>query len=430
MARLIIGHVTATSAMIWVRGDQRYPVAFLHITPTNIVVSKSLEERHGYTHAFEVKGLKPDTQYECRVEFATHMRAATVQRVEFGHCSGTFHTAPNEDVDAPFCMLLGSCNLHSLGIFSSPDRAFEELLSKVNDNDLMFMIHCGDQIYYDIPNPLKLPDINEYRAKYVDAWGESRPTRKFLTRLPHYMIMDDHEITDNFANDKPWHTSPELYRDISMKVYREFVHIRQPNSYGRQALYYRFSYGSTQFFVLDCRTERYEHSVTNKRMISNNQMSQFKKWLLKHKDQLKFVVSSVPFVGELTTKIDTWCAPAFSAQREEIIDYIVKNGIERLTFLTGDMHNSYHATMHVDGHVVIHELMSSPINQLDKASKDDYVWNVVKVTPSGYSYKSKISKFYNAHSNAMLIRVDGGKVSYEIFRTKKTRKEKTGTFKP
>lgn len=40
------------------------------------------------------------------------------------------------------------------------------------------------------------------------------------------------------------------------------------------------------------------------------------------------------------------------------------------------------------------------------------------------------SKFYNAHSNAMLIRVEGGKVSYEIFRTKRTRREKTDIFNP
>jgi len=432
MARLIIGHVTPISAMIWVRGERKYPVAYLGVEPGGTTASKVLEERHGYTHAFTVTGLKPDTEYRCFVEFGARSGTAPTHRVDFGHCRGTFRTSPAEGTNTPFKMLLGSCNLHSLGVVASPDPAYEELLSKASAHDARFMIHCGDQIYYDIPNPANAPDVDEYRGKYLDAWGDSRPTRKLLTQLPHYMIMDDHEITDDFANDmKPKMGSPpRSYRQISMKVYREFVHIRQPNVYGRQALYYSFAHGSTQFFVMDCRTERYGFSPGHFRMISDEQMRAFTRWLTKHKDALKFVVSSVPFVGEISNDNDKWCAPAFESQRNEIIDHVVSTSSSSPTFLTGDMHNSYHATMTVDSTTVIHELMSSPINQLQKTGIGRYARNVQKTTGGGHAYTSKILKFYNDHSNAMIVGVDQGTISYEIFRTKKTKKVRSGEFTP
>ncbi len=39
-------------------------------------------------------------------------------------------------------------------------------------------------------------------------------------------------------------------------------------------------------------------------------------------------------------------------------------------------------------------------------------------------------KFYGEHSNAVLVSVNGGIVNYEIFRTKKTRKVRSGSFTP
>lgn len=433
MARLIIGHVTSKSAVIWVRGDKKHPVAFVKVDPGNKTKTLALEGRHGFTGVIEISGLTQDTEYFCEVEFAASQNARKTLRVDYGHCRGKFKTAPAVNANVPFSFLLGSCNLHSLGSVSSPDRAYEELLERSTSNSARFMIHCGDQIYYDIPNFLKSPDIDEYRKKYLDAWGDSRPTRKFLTQLSNYMIMDDHEITNNFANDMDSPngvSTPELYKFISMKVYREFVHIRQPNSYGRQSLYYNYSYGDAHFFVMDCRTERFASTRGTNRIIGDAQMAALKKWLISHKDKLKFIVSSVPFVMEVKGDDDKWGAPAFKEQRSEVIEHLVNNGIGRLVFLTGDMHSSYHAKMTIDGALEVHELMSSPINQLQKTAIDQYQQPVVQETPAGHKYSSRILKFFSEHSNAMLINVNSGKVSYKIFRTKKTQIVKSGSFMP
>ncbi len=191
------------------------------------------------------------------------------------------------------------------------------------------MIHCGDQIYYDIPNPLKPADLKEYREKYLDAWSDSRATRRFFTRLPQYMILDDHEMEDNFSNDMStgWFGSTvEAIRQYSLKAYREFQHIHNPQSFGMQALYYCFNYGATQFFVLDTRTERYQNRNSDNQIISPTQMQLLFKWLEQHRNAVKFVITSAPFVGEVRDPgKDKWCSDIFREQREAVLEFIVKN---------------------------------------------------------------------------------------------------------
>jgi phosphodiesterase/alkaline phosphatase D-like protein len=365
------------------------------------------------------------------------MDTPSAARVEFGHCNGSFRSFPPL-TQKRVKFLLGSCNLHSLGVFQDPDPAYTSLLRIADDESVDFMIHCGDQIYYDIPDFGKEPDLEEYRDKYLDAWGDSRPTRKFLTQLPHYMILDDHELVNNFSNDMNsglLGSDARHIKDIGVRVYREFQHLHNPQTYGSQPLYYSFSFGAVQFFVLDTRTERYTGSELEKpKIIDNIQMNTFLDWLNVHRTAVKFVVSSVPFVTHVENDKDgKWSNPVFRTDRERVLNHIIKNNIKKVTFLTGDMHNSYHAEMTLkkgDNTIRINELMSSPINQIQKTSRDRYKRERNKKSNKGkFSYSSALKNFYNKHSNAMLISVNGNNINYEIFRTRKLdRKETDGSF--
>lgn len=432
MARLIIGHTTDKSVRIWIRGDSRHPAAFLKVEGGGAVQTdqKVTEAFFGYTSVFDIEGLTPETEYRCSVEFGRSLDDNPVMRVDFGHCNGQFRTfSPASGKRAKF--LLGSCNLHSLGFVQSPDPVFTSLLQVAEEDAVDFMIHCGDQIYYDIPAFGKEPDVGEYRDKYLDAWGDSRPTRKLLTQLPHYMILDDHELVNNFSNDMGsslvGHGARHI-KDIGVRVYREFQHIHNPHTYGSQPLYYSFSVGSIQFFVLDTRTERYTGNGSEKpQIIDDIQMDTFLDWLKSHKDATKFVVSSVPFVAHVENDTDgKWSNPIFREDRERVLNHIFAHDINKVCFLTGDMHNSYHAEMTLkkgSQTIRIDELMSSPLNQIQKTSRGRYKAEVNKESKKGqFNYSSRITQFYNDHSNAMLVTVDGDQVDYEIFRTRKLRR--------
>lgn len=416
MANLIIGHVTTTSARIWLRGDKssgaarlRYRAAGSHPWQTTSAIP--LLEHHGYVAVEELTKLAPGTRYECELSFHKGHRSS----------QGSFTTAPAEPRE--ICFLLGSCNLTRLPFgVKKADPAWERVGRIATAQAADFMIQCGDQIYADIPSMPLLPDLGFYRKQYQAAW-EKPATANVLANLPQYMIMDDHEIFDGFANDERFVGQPSArVRDVALAAYREYQHSHNPQSYPAPALYYSFGFGGAEFFVLDVRTERYRHHGAQ--MISSMQMDRLKSWLLRHAGKPKFVVTSVPFVSEVRDEDDKWCGSAFRAQREEIIDFLAQNEIDGVVFLTGDMHCSYHATLTVSPPAspafTVHELMSSPINQF-AGGMHAFFDGGAHTTRAGTLYDSQLAadEFYGAHSNVMAVRLGtDGVVSYSIFRTK------------
>ncbi len=107
--------------------------------------------------------------------------------------------------------------------------------------------------------------------------------------------------------------------------------------------------------------------------------------------------------------------------------------IHGTVFLAGDMHSSYHATMELADErksVVVHELMSSPVNHMEKSRSHEYHMIAQRrATHYDFNYETHIepNEFYSAHSNAMLVSVGARAIATEAFPTQKApRGEGTG----
>lgn len=184
MARLIIGHVTDTTARIWVRGDDRHPVAFItlhnEVTGTTDNAVTTLEARHGYTGVVEFRGLTPSNLHHCEVAFGSTEMTPSDGRWRPDYTQGHFTTFPSQNTVEAFSFLLGSCNLHTLGIFGDNYPNFSNISEVAAASAAKFMIHCGDQIYADVPHLPWNPGIDAYRKRYLDAWSDNQHTQKFL----------------------------------------------------------------------------------------------------------------------------------------------------------------------------------------------------------------------------------------------------------
>lgn len=429
MPRLILGHTTESSIKIWVRASLRWPVAFIALFEDSGLVklgSISIETQAAefHTAVHEWTGLKANTDYRVKVYFGKTRKDRPEALIRDAYSEGRFTTFPASDQASDFTFILGSCNLHSLGIIERPDQAWSSISQIAKAAKARFMIHAGDQIYADIPfKPSS--SLEHYRDKYLDAWDDCVPARKVLTELPHYMVMDDHEITNNFDNCRA-----ELDRTlplIALKVYWEFQHSHNPSAAANLHRYhYAFNFGDVQFFATDTRSKR---DSSRGQMIDEVQMTALLAWMSKYKDHNKFVISSVPFVGEvLNPDRDKWCDPIYDAQRLKILNHVLDKDINHLTFLTGDMHTSYHATMEVTDTTkpykaprIIHELMSSPINQFTPSlpAKSHYATAASRqIEHINYSAQIHDKSYYGSHSNVMAISVSADKtIGYEIFRT-------------
>lgn len=431
MARLIIGHTTDSSVKIWIRASQRWPIAYLELfDDQNLPIGippKTIETNPDefFTSVMEFKSLKPETRYKVKVSFAQSKASAKNQEfIKEAYTNGSFTTFAAKSKSKNFSFLFGSCNLHSLGLINNPDRAWIEVSKLCKEAQASFMIHCGDQIYADIPfNPPI--DIDHYRRKYLDAWEDCKPAQKTLTELTHYMILDDHEIDNNFDRSKKDHSL--LLLNPAMKAYWEFQHSHNPTREDGVHYHYHFEYGSAKFFVMDTR---YYRNSKYGEILDRKQEKEFLQWLLDHKHHPKFIVTSVPFVGEVVKSDgDKWCDPAFAAQRLRIINHIAKHNISKIVFLTGDMHTSYHAHMTISksgGDIVIHELMSSPINQsrFSMGDEDEYRLDPVEVrSDMDIHVETQINQqsLYTKKPNIMQVNVEFSsseiKVEYKIHRT-------------
>ena len=263
--------------------------------------------------------------------------------------SGQFSTAP-DDESKPCHFVVGSCRnlgdcLNLLGLLpvKKPsllaEQAFETLLGWLKDeNPPRFIMMTGDQVYADKIGAGMIPRLPKsfegYAARYRKAYG-TPIYRQALARLPVYMMMDDHEIENNWA----WSNYLENkdIQDVKKFKFRTFkdgirayevyqashspLRQKKPDEFGRRYAHYwyTFDHGCAAFFVMDVRGEQskvggttvvedphryeasWEYRDAEPRMISEKQKNALFDWLKKQpQDQVKFIVSPVPLFPDST----------------------------------------------------------------------------------------------------------------------------------
>jgi alkaline phosphatase D len=267
----------------------------------------------------------------------------------------SFRTAA-EDKGQSRSFVFGSCR-YLLRLFGGSwfdnrgDKTFRSILRQMDQGaqtDILLML--GDQIYADDMNFID-PDqsVDEYNARYREAFSQPY-IRSLMSQVPTYMIMDDHEIEDNWPSKATYKDWVVKY-PAAMHAYQTYQGSHNPvlpmvedNKMAGvpESFWYKFQDGCCDFFVTDVRTERHLADDPDERRIMNDrQMAALKEWLADGSDMVKFVVSSVAFVPDPSPPQDSedmW--GGFPQQRGEILDLIRDEGIQKVVFLGGDYHFS------------------------------------------------------------------------------------------
>lgn len=302
-------------------------------------------------------------------------------------------------------------------ILQSPFAPLRALLRAESPPD--FMIHAGDQIYFDFPLPSRLPSRSAYRRAYRQAFFGDPDQRAFLADFPQYMTLDDHEIVDGFARDHvpiPGR-DPDAYAGPALWAYDEYVASRQTPNAGSGHRGYAFEHGAVRFLVLDTRTQR---TRRERRMLDEAQLALLLHWLDEHRDRIKFVVSSVPFLAELgdapglaEERDDKWTGRFYRGQRDQILDFLHERGIGRLVFLVGDMHCTYHVTTQLGTtgqRVLVHELAGGPIHQAQYAARGDFREEVLgRTSRGGAPLRTWLRAFSGSAAGVLRVSVSPGR---------------------
>lgn len=425
----IVGHTTASSARIWIRADpetdssgsldsETRTVGVIGILSPEGTSSRRKPYYYFRLHReFDRSGtinlggdrgtikLAPDTRHVVRVGTLllddpidddegvdwehlqsrlppAHAWHEDLMELPAEKSEAVFRTFPSEDKRKDrLDFLMGSCRYPGLlWKIRHADRIFAPMARLMEAEDdpspPRFTMMMGDQIYADLFNRLipigRADTYDEFRERYLTAFG-SRNIRRLMRHLPTYMILDDHEIEDNWTQDRIRRDAKHHLFTIAIDAYLSYQWSHGPRTFGKR-LYYNFDCGGYPFFVLDTRTQRYlednEGQLDDNHMLGRptlpgappGQLLRLTNWLKAqqkdHGNVPKFIVTSSVFVpspmsgraekGKIAQeKSDSW--PGFPNTREAILRCIVDNGVQNVVFLAGDIHCANVAKMSFTG---------------------------------------------------------------------------------
>jgi len=411
----IIGHTTATSTRVWMRGHDETSSRTIGIAAlfdrSDKYVAKTaqyirLHREYDRTGVADFDALAADREYRVRMGSLTidsvddtaaiadddlfsklpkpDVWVDDLQKLPDEESLGVFTTAPETNAASSLAFIFGSCRYP--GLFWAAKKS-DEIFGSIRDliaeskpdEKPRFVMMIGDQIYADKLNkaiPLERADtVSEFHDRYVTAFG-SPNMRSLLRQTPTYMILDDHEIEDNWVQGRLKDQEKRHLFQMAISAYMSYQWLHCPRNYdsdgevadrrGRM-FYYSFQCGGYPFFVMDSRTQRIRDdedlNLEDNHLLGfpakdtapghRGQIDLLCDWLITQQAALgnrpKFVVSPSVFApngvetaGSTPKAIAAKCADdswaAFPATRRQLLQAIVDNKVQNVIFLSGDVH--------------------------------------------------------------------------------------------
>jgi hypothetical protein len=259
-------------------------------------------------------------------------------------------------------------------------RLGERLASEHSPQSLLLV---GDQIYTDATAGLFDPtsQFDRYVRPY-EILFQMDAARDVLRRLPSFMMLDDHEIVDNWepkVDDK--RTDPAMID--GSRAYRRFERrhgpeLHEPVADSRHPLWYPFRVNGFPFFMTDTRTERTWRTaagIATSKIMSDGQRDTLCTWLQNQPREVPKVVASPAILlprharaiqrGHAASALrsDSW--DGFPTTMREVLACIAECQIPNVVFVSGDEHLSCVARVEIEAQgyetIVIHSVHSSPL---------------------------------------------------------------------
>ena len=277
LASARVGHVTGRSCRLWFAlhspptSRHRYRLELRTAGARELAGSVPLTfEREADTAHVEFDELSAATEYD--YQLVVEERNGD-QRFAFAR--GRFRTPA---VDAQnVAMAFASCHLPAVAYSDDERRGAHaslerwQALARSRSDELLLLL--GDQIYGDGIED-KWPRASwfeRYRNRYRQLWVYW-PMREVLRNVPTYMILDDHDVADDFGTPAFDDTTR---RDEALRAYEIFQQATNPGgATGRK--HYSFRRGPAACFVSEGRVARDETSEFP--VLGEDQMDALRDW--------------------------------------------------------------------------------------------------------------------------------------------------------
>jgi alkaline phosphatase D len=212
--------------------------------------------------------------------------------------------------------------------------------------DGKFMLWMGDAVYYrqkDWKNYAAMVRRNELYRREVPF------LQQFLDTIPQYSVWDDHDFGgDNSHGDM-------RSKDSSLTVFKQFWKNPSYGTDSAKGVFHHFEYADCAFFMLD---DRYHSNPKTGEMLGKMQLNWLKYLLKKSDAQFKFIISGTNFLANngLTESFKR-----FKKENKSFRDFLVKENIDGVILLSGDIHQSEFSAEKRKGTYPLYEFTCSPL---------------------------------------------------------------------
>ncbi|MCU0422212.1 MAG: alkaline phosphatase family protein [Bacteroidia bacterium] len=233
-----------------------------------------------------------------------------------------------------FTFITGSCLYVNDSAYDRPGKPYGQqsnILSQMADYKAAFMLWLGDNVYtreadYGSESGLA------YRYFHTRSY---KPLQPLLASKNHYAIWDDHDYGSNDA----CLSYPLKYSTLNL-----FKSYWANKTYGngKEGIYSQFSFADADFFLLDDRFFRDYQFLNDSLFPDKTQLGEEQfRWLCNalsySRATFKFIAIGGQFLNEYTDKESY---NFYKKERERILNFITKQKVSGVIFLTGDRHHT------------------------------------------------------------------------------------------
>lgn len=278
-----------------------------------------------FTRQLHLTELAPATDYSVLVEGRPIENLKNVSRLD-----GKFKTAPGKENSARvhFSVITGQEYRRR-----DDDKNGHRIYQTMRSMDLSFLVHTGDNVYYDNPKPYATTlALARFKWNRMYAFPFQR---SFYNNAASYFMKDDH---DTLKNDSyPGQTYKNLTWDQGVELFREQVQMGDKT-------YRTYRWGKhLQIWMMEGRDFRSNNDMPDgpdKTIWGNTQKDWFFETVQNSDATFRILISPTPILGpDQADKADNHANAAFYMEGEEIRSFV---GSQKNMFvITGDRHWQY-----------------------------------------------------------------------------------------
>lgn len=334
----MIGHVGPREARIWIKASAAATVSAqvsdnAGLQDARTIEGPQLAADEDFVGQVHLTGLKPSTRYYYQVYLDDHPAMLPD--------AGSFTTAPEVGSPTQLRFAFVSCAGHH---GYEPAAAWGDMEGR-SEIDMLLML--GDNHYADTTRS------SEQRAAYYEH--RSVPAFRALTqRVPAYAIWDDHDYGVNNGD------GTAQGKQASLATFKQFWPNPGCGETDNPGIYFKFSRGNIDFFMLDGRYHRSPNRAPAdgmKTLLGSKQFAWLKRGLENSTAAVKFVACGSEW--QKNGHIDSWSS--FKREQREFFDFVGQNDIQGVILLSGDRH--FTGGYQIDGRLI--EVTSGPLGSIN-----------------------------------------------------------------